>query len=63
MRDILLETIEDLVGSFLYYDRKEDEELPLGSIETAIKSGEVSVSDIVEAFKIELNKTLELSGE
>jgi hypothetical protein len=34
-RDLILGTIDDLVGDFLYYDRKGDEDLPRGAIEIA----------------------------
>lgn len=56
-RELIELTVEDLVSNFLYYNRKEDEELPVGSIEEAIKSGEISVKEIVEIFKnkLELN--------
>ena len=29
-RQIILDTVDDLVGDFLYYGRKEDDELPRG---------------------------------
>ncbi|NIT79526.1 MAG: hypothetical protein GWO44_22195 [Thermoplasmata archaeon] len=43
-------TVTDLVAKFLYYDRKEDEELPVGEIEAAIRCGEISVDEICELF-------------
>ena len=51
-------TVKDLVGEFMYYDRKEDEDLPRGAIEEAVKNKEVSVDEIVELFKAELIKAL-----
>ena len=53
----ILDTISDLCTNFLYYDRKEDENLPLGEIERAVKSGEITVEEMVEAFRKELQKT------
>ena len=53
-RDKILRVADDLASSFLYYDRKEDEDLPVGSIEEAIHNGEVTVDEIVEAFKANL---------
>ncbi len=47
-------TIDDLVSDFLYYDRKEDEDLPLGVIDRQIKEGSLSVDEIVHKFKEEL---------
>lgn len=40
-----------LVVDFLYYDRKEDEDLPRGAIEDAIKSGEITAEEIGDEFK------------
>tara|TARA_R110000772_G_scaffold24212_2_gene64119 strand:+ start:2253 stop:2441 length:189 start_codon:yes stop_codon:yes gene_type:complete len=47
----ILNAVDDLMGSFLYYDRKEDEDLPSGEIESSIKNNEISVDEIVEKFK------------
>lgn len=55
-RELILATVSDLVSNFLYYDRKEDEELPRGSIQHAIEVGEISASEIVKAFRRELEK-------
>lgn len=54
----ILGTVEDLVTDFLYYDRKEDEDLPLGAIEDAVKYGEVSIEEIIAAFEIPLRYAL-----
>ena len=50
LRDKILATVRDLVGDFLYYDRKEDEDLPVDAIQNAIKSGVITVDDIVDSF-------------
>jgi hypothetical protein len=55
---IILNCVSDLVGKFLYYDRKGDEELPVGAIEKAVADGEISVDAIVEAFRAELQEGL-----
>jgi len=55
-REQILAVTSDLVAGFLYYDRKEDEDLPRGAIEEAIKAGEVSVDEIVKLFKEELEE-------
>ena len=47
----ILGVVDDLVANFLYYDRKGDEELPMGAIEEAVKSGEVTVDEIVAGFR------------
>lgn len=49
-REIILMTVDDLVADFLYYDRKEDEDLQRGAIEEAIAAGEVTAEEIVAAF-------------
>ena len=60
MKQIIMNTIDDAVSNFLYYDRKEDEELPLGSIEEAIKSGDITYGEIVERFKEQLLKGIDI---
>ena len=49
-REKILLTVQDLVSSFAWYDRKEDEDLPRGEIEAALKAGEVSVDEIGAVF-------------
>lgn len=56
MDEILSNTIIDMVSNFLYYNRKEDEDLPVGMIEQLIRSGETSVEEIVELFRSELER-------
>lgn len=49
-RQRILDTISDLGGKFLYYDRKEDEDLGVGAIEEAVKNDEITFQEIVDAF-------------
>jgi hypothetical protein len=56
--DRILGTVESMIADFLYYDRKEDEDLPRGEIEAAVEAGEVTVDQIVEQFSTELRKHL-----
>lgn len=51
MKKILKSTIDDLVSDFIYYDRKEDEDLPLNEIENMINRGETNIDEIVKVFK------------
>lgn len=51
-------TIADLVADFLYYDRKEDEDLPKEAIENAIKAGSITATEIVDQFEKELLKSI-----
>ncbi|MEL7338968.1 MAG: hypothetical protein AAGM67_00675 [Bacteroidota bacterium] len=46
--------VQDLVADFLYYDRKDDGELPEGEIEKAIREGIVSPRELAETFLIEI---------
>lgn len=50
-RQHILDTVNDLVASFMYYDRKEDEDLPCGAIQEAVKAGEITYEEIVSYFK------------
>lgn len=58
-RQAILDTIDDLVSDFLYYDRKEDEDLPRGAIESAIKNGEITSKEIVEHFAAALQNGID----
>lgn len=49
-RDRVFATVEDLVGTFLYYGRKEDDDLPVGVIEKMVASGVVTKEEIVQKF-------------
>lgn len=57
-KSLILGHIHDLVGCFLYYDRKEDEDLPRGVIEQAIKDGRLTIDDMVEEFRKQLTEHL-----
>lgn len=56
--DVILRVIEDLVSKFLCYDRKEDEDLPIGTIEEEIKKGNISIDEMVNQFKESLGHKL-----
>lgn len=58
-KDMILVAASDLISKFLYYDRKGDENLPLGAIEKAISSGLVTVVEITDIFHIEMMKNTE----
>ena len=50
-RGIILDTLSDLISGFLYYDRKEDDDLGVGEIEKAIADGEITVDELVAEFR------------
>lgn len=54
----ILDEVDDHVSRFLYYDRKEDDDLPLGAIDDAVKNGDLSFEELVEAFSSALWKGL-----
>lgn len=49
-RERILLIIEDRVSDILYYHRKEDDDLPVGAIEEAIRAGEITVDEMMHAF-------------
>jgi hypothetical protein len=55
-KEVIFLTIDDLVGELLYYGRKEDERLPVGAIESAIESGEITTAEMVERFAATINQ-------
>ncbi len=52
-------TVRDLIADFLYYDRKEDEELPCGRIQELIASGALDRGQVVAWFAEELTTALD----
>jgi hypothetical protein len=58
LKGTIFAVIEGMVTDFLYYDREEDEDLPLDAIQLAISKGEISVDEIATAFKEQLIKKL-----
>lgn len=50
-REIILDHLQDMVGDLLYYDRKEDETLPVGAIEEAVKAGEITIDEMLEHIR------------
>ncbi len=62
MRDRIFNTLDDVVSTFLYYDRKEDEYLPMEAIEKAIANKEISIDEIAAFFKAKLIQGLTDKG-
>jgi len=58
MKEIILNTIEDLCSNFLYYDRKEDEDLTMQQLNDAVASGEITINEMVNAFRKHLEESL-----
>jgi hypothetical protein len=55
MKQTILATVSDLCADFLYYDRKEDEELSAGDLERAVESGEITIDEMVDEFRIQID--------
>lgn len=55
---IIRDTVSDLISNLLYYDRKEDQELPPGAIQEAIVKGEISLDEIVCMFREYIQRNL-----
>lgn len=58
MKEVILNTISDLCMNFFYYDRKNDEDLSFQDIIDAVKSGEITIEEMVEEFKNHCEDTL-----
>lgn len=61
-KNLILETVSDLATMFLYYDRKEDDDLSMGVIEQSIINGDITVDEIVNRFKTNIEKSVVRSG-
>ena len=57
MKQTILDTINDLCSSFLYYDRKEDEELSVEQLNLAVKNGDITIDEMVDEFRKHLENT------
>jgi len=57
MKEIILKTNADLASDFLYYDRKEDEELSANQLKEAVKSGEITIDEMAAEFRKHLENT------
>ena len=57
MKQKILNTISDLCSRFLYYDRKEDEELSVKKLNKAVKNGEITIDEMVSEFRRHLENT------
>lgn len=58
-KQLILDVISDTCQNFLYYDRKEDEELGRDEIEEAIEAGEITIKEITDQFESIIKKALE----
>ncbi len=57
-KQLIENTITDLVSCLLYYDRREDEDLQLHDIEDAISEGIITIEEIVGLFSSQLEESI-----
>ncbi len=57
MKQRILDAISDLCSDFLYYDRKEDDELSVTNLNNAVDSGEITIDEMVNEFRKHLENT------
>ena len=57
VKQTILDTIDDLCSDFLYYDRKEDENLTMELLNKAVEDGEITVKEMVDKFESCLRNT------
>lgn len=57
LRYTIFDIVDDLVTDFLYYDRKDDDEIGVEELDSAIKSGIITVEEIIAHFAKKLRHT------
>lgn len=57
MKETILLKIGDLCTDFLFYDRKEDEDLTIEQLNESVKSGEITIEEMVAEFRKNLENT------
>jgi translation elongation factor EF-G len=57
MKQTILDVISDLCSDFFYYDRKEDEQLTIEQLNEAVKSGKITIDEMVSEFRRHLENT------
>lgn len=62
IKEMILDTVDDGVSNLLYYDRKDDEDLPRGAIDDAVRDGAITIEDMVAKFEKSLRKGLRGAG-
>jgi len=57
-REHIEANLDDMIADLFYYDRKEDETLPVGAIEEAVKAGEITAEEITEIVTARIRAAL-----
>lgn len=58
LKDYILGAVRDNAANFVYYDRKEDEDLSASQLKSAVALGIITIDEIAEVFKEVLTKSL-----
>ena len=56
-KKLIINTIRDLCSDFLFYDRKEDDELTMDVLNKAVSEGVITIDDMVLEFRTNLEDT------
>lgn len=57
IKENILNTIDDLCSDFLYYDRKNDEDLTIERLNNAVEKEEITIKEMVDKFEECLKNT------
>ena len=58
-REYFKATVKDLVGSLVYYDRKEDDELSEADVDALFRNEEITLNEVMEIFRVELENYID----
>ena len=58
----ILNAVATTMSQFFYYDRKEDEDLPLGAIQDAVRAGEITEDQLIKAFTGQIQVVMREAG-
>jgi len=53
-----LNLVEDVLSSYFYYDRKDDEDLSVKEMEELINSGTLTVDELIDQFSLKIRQTI-----
>lgn len=59
LKERITNVISDTLVDLLYYNRKEDDDLPIGAIEDAIEHGIITVDEILELVRKQITHSVE----
>jgi hypothetical protein len=57
-KEVVFNTIRDMVTDFLYHNRKKDEDLPVGAVEAMLDDKIITIDEIVGCFALKMISVL-----